>query len=746
MGCELYIERNALRAKAHFQSQQSFFCAMMNLAKTTLTIAFLFASFQSIAISQLLQWTQANGPYNIMPLNSFTANKDTLIMANGWGYVYRSTDFGNNWIAGNNGERLAEYGRLFQIRTHNTAIFAATDKGVFRSFNNGNTWQSVNNGLAYRQSPNSGTMTTVVNLFSSGDVIFAGTVGGGLFRSSNLGETWVSANAGVNFRYINAIGKYKSTLYISTDLGVYSSEDNAASWKPSRPSSSLTESVSSFCEIGDTFIVGPGNFGVLYRTTNNGASWSTINIPNVLWLFNMNGKLLCGTLGPANSKFVLLQSLDKGITWNQIPVNIPISRIEFMAENNGYLFAFTYEGIYRSSDEGNSWTIASKGLNFNTINAFLFKDKILYSGTSNGVYRSTDLGINWTPLNSGLKDLTVKTIATDGNNLYLATRGSGVYRSMNNGENWTQINKGLPTTLVNTIYDTEINTIYASTRGTLFAGTYGNGIYRSVDNGENWLPINSGLNTQIPVNSIIEKDNLLFAGTLDVPYVSNIEVVHWNELSSGFPPGLNAGIASLCVTNGTIYAATVFGIYKSQDNGKNWANAGINNGLRTICQSVVAYKGRIFAGCNGEIHGSFDSAKTWSLLYERKDDIVLTNFPALFVEGDTIVAGSTYFGIFRAGYLKPTGIESFQEASTNFHVFPNPTTDVMTIRLPRSPLHVITVRIVNSLGQEVRRQEVFPTDDSSQLQLNTQELNNGVYVVQVMMGKDMFTKKFLIAK
>lgn len=742
----MYIRVNALHARAQFPSQQSFFGAMMNLVKTTLTIAFLFASLHSVAISQLLQWTQANGPYNTIPSNSFTANKDTLIFATGWGHVYRSTDFGNNWIAGNNGERLAEYGRLFKIITHNTVVFAATNRGVSRSFDNGNTWQSVSSGLAYRLSANSGTMTSVVNLFSSGDVIFAGTLGGGLFRSSNLGETWVSANAGLNFGYIHAIGKYKSTLYISTELGIYISEDNGASWKTSRlPLSQVGEPIYYFFEIGDTFIAGPG-FSGGYRTSNNGESWSRMNISNPLWFFNMNGKLLCGALDPVNSKFVLLQSLDKGITWKQIPVNIPISRIEFMAENNGYVFAFTYEGIYRSSDEGNSWTITSKGLNFNTINAFLFKDKILYSGTLNGIYRSTDLGINWTPINSGLKDLVVKTIATDGNNLYLATRESGVYRSTNNGENWTQINKGLPTTVINTIYDTEVNTIYASTGGTLFVGTQGNGIYRSVDKGENWLPINSGLNPQIPINSIIEKDNLLFAGTLDVPYVSNIEGTHWNELSSGFPPGLNTGIASLCVTNGTIYAATVFGIYKSQDNGKNWVNASVNNGLRTVCQSVVAYKGRLFAGCSGEIYGSLDSAKTWSLLYERKDDIVLTNFPALFVEGDTIVAGSTYFGIFRAGYLKPTGIESFQEASTNFHVFPNPTTDVMTIRLPRSLLQVITVRIVNSLGQEVRRLEVYPTDGSSQLQLNTQELNNGAYVVQVMMGKDMFTKKFLIAK
>jgi len=74
--------------------------------------------------------------------------------------------------------------------TTNDYIFAATDSGVFRSTDDGNSWVNVNNELWNFE--NGFLLTT-----DSHDNIFAGTLGDGIFKSTNNGDDWIQINDGL---------------------------------------------------------------------------------------------------------------------------------------------------------------------------------------------------------------------------------------------------------------------------------------------------------------------------------------------------------------------------------------------------------------------------------------------------------------------------------------------------------------------------------------------------------------------
>ena len=96
-------------------------------------------------------------------------NSEDVLFAGAWGGIFRSTDNGNSWeelsgeIQNNNIWSLA-------IDT-NDYIFAGTaSSGVLRSTDNGETWTLVNNGLT-----NLGVPALANNSFGH---LFAGTYSG----------------------------------------------------------------------------------------------------------------------------------------------------------------------------------------------------------------------------------------------------------------------------------------------------------------------------------------------------------------------------------------------------------------------------------------------------------------------------------------------------------------------------------------------------------------------------------------
>lgn len=143
-----------------------------------------------------------------------TINSNSVVFAGGGGGIWKSTNDGNTW------QNVSNLGvRWLTCNLANNYIFGARgnfDYGVIRSTDNGNSWEAKNNGL--------GTNNVRTISVNSNGFIFAGTQTGGIFRSIDNGESWIQINTGLQS---NTIGQIVFSLnnyaYAATANGVYKS-------------------------------------------------------------------------------------------------------------------------------------------------------------------------------------------------------------------------------------------------------------------------------------------------------------------------------------------------------------------------------------------------------------------------------------------------------------------------------------------------------------------------------------------
>ncbi len=262
---------------------------------------------------------------------------------------------------------------------------------------------------------------------------------------------------------------------------------------------------------------------MLYRSLDNGISWSLIKWRGGIW---------CGpTFDSAHVLYMnqggkLQRSVNGGDTWlwdydsYHVTAFIDPTLAFALPSNYGSVSANPYlEGlvydvgdvIWYSSIGGGDWQLStgSEG----SWDARLFytdQSKMIYAiGRYHQSY-STDNGVTWQ--NCG-EDVTTSRsdsrLALDlqSSRLYLATPGQGVLISTDNCGSWQASNDGLSNLFVNTlaIDPNDANKIYAGTDG---------GAYISFDSGESWNQINDGLTIPTVVYSIVvDKDGNVYAST-----------------------------------------------------------------------------------------------------------------------------------------------------------------------------------------------------------------------------------------
>ena len=116
---------------------------------------------------------------------------DSSIFAGTWGdWIYRSTDMGAHWKLLSNGMTNPD---IQAFAFSGSYTFVGTAGGVYRSTDNGNTWDSV--GLSNK---------SISSFLVYDNYIFAGTFGGGVFISSDNGTTWNIAGKILPYMYVDA--------------------------------------------------------------------------------------------------------------------------------------------------------------------------------------------------------------------------------------------------------------------------------------------------------------------------------------------------------------------------------------------------------------------------------------------------------------------------------------------------------------------------------------------------------------
>ncbi|HMZ22773.1 MAG TPA: Ig-like domain-containing protein, partial [Blastocatellia bacterium] len=219
-------------------------------------------------------WSAANAGLSNLFVNTLRT-QGAALWAGTDGGVFRTAD-GVNWSsAGLSNQRVLSLG----ASADGSVLLAGTNGGgLFRSTNNGQTWTPATAGL-------SNQVILALTVGNDGATLFAGT-DGGVFRSTDQGASWNAVNtglpAGLSVRTFAVSG---GKLYAGSFLGVFLTEDGGASWRQIN-AGLLDIRVGGLALDGDTLLAGTSRRGLFLSA-----------IPNNVCPLNITAQPVSRTIG-----------------------------------------------------------------------------------------------------------------------------------------------------------------------------------------------------------------------------------------------------------------------------------------------------------------------------------------------------------------------------------------------------------------------------------------------------------------
>ncbi len=229
-----------------------------------LTDSGLFASTDAAQTWQTVNTTHSGLPVDGYTTMTFNEQKSIYVGTLHHGVFESNNSDGTHWhsINGTLPSNIAINELAFDSVQHR--LWAATSLGVYRTENEGTTWDVLNNGL-----PITGGVTSLqpaTNFGGATGLVYAGTQHG-IFRSMDDGIHWAESGQVlqgvpiehilIDYRSTNA-----STLYVGTRFGVFRSDDSGQNW--SGVAADFPRNTSVYA-----LVIGAENASQLYAAANN---------------------------------------------------------------------------------------------------------------------------------------------------------------------------------------------------------------------------------------------------------------------------------------------------------------------------------------------------------------------------------------------------------------------------------------------------------------------------------------------
>jgi len=455
---------------------------------------------------------------------------DTIVLGLEGG-VFKSVDHGKTWQWKRNGfpepQRYsfsAPIGALCFDPTRPDVLYAGIGRprwgkdgagAIYRSDDCGETWRLLTNGALPADA-----IVCSLSVSPDGSYLLAAT-DKGLFRSGDQGETWSQTQAGLphaNVRKVAIAPSDPGVAYCTLQTtardgepwngGVYRSDDGGLSWQARckglatrvGKATEAAQMTSSYRElaidphgcntvyVGDWAWVSAG----VYKTTDGGESWvratdhhSDRKNMDYGWITSWGPSVECLAISEAAPQRVVFGTSghvfstdDGGTTWDQrycrqlddgrftgtgleVTCLFGILPDPFDAQR---LYCCFYDiGLLVSDDRGQTFTTSREGM-VEAGNCFTLafdpedREKLWAAtgqwGSNRGfISRSADRAKTWTvvgkpetglPLGQ-IKRVLVDPVSPVGNRtLYATCNGNGVFRSDDDGSSWRAVNEGLP--------------------------------------------------------------------------------------------------------------------------------------------------------------------------------------------------------------------------------------------------------------------------------------------------------------
>ena len=508
-------------------------------------------------------WSRSDMGLPDVIINCLAATESGLFAGTGGGGVYSSTDHGATWYA----TGMTNSYIYFLVAT-GSCLYTITATGFSRSTDNGQTWSPFDTLWGYhpRALVISGT-----NLVMAPDT-------GGVICSTDSGASWFAG--GLQGMPVYALASDGLNLFAaSLGSAVYRSTDRGITWTPANAGLSGVWQPALIHDGTNLFL---GTTGAIYRSADEGQSWSKMkSLPKGTFCpcFTITGR----TLYAGTSTDGVLRSTDEGTTW--MPANTGLSNVgeQCLAVGDSILFSgMGVAPLFRSTDNGITWAEADSGLPGRD-GVILPADGFLFAGTDYGMYRSSNLGVSWDSINTGFDPINMMfaRLATNGTTIYAGTHTDptggihgGLYRSTDAGGHWVKI--------LGFGGETWIPGIFAH-ESLLLAWTIF-GLDRSTNQGDTWAPADSGMGLEYrEVGSTFARiTTKIFTVVEGRLYRSTDQGLSWGRV------GTSASFGELGIfpaTGNTLFNVNESGIQFSNDFGASWTsfNSGLSDSTLYAC-------------------------------------------------------------------------------------------------------------------------------------------------------------------
>lgn len=315
--------------------------------------------------------------------------------------VYRTSDEGVSWkrLGTDDGMHLNAMVRVLIADPRDpNIVFCGCDKGIYRSVDQGQTWELSSSAVANHQ------IWCIAIDSVNPDVMFAGTGSPSvpaIFRSKDAGKTWgkrpmeAAETCAIGVPQMTAIAidpTNSQTIWTGIEVdGLRKSTDGGETFKtitnqiPNDQYYPIDDIHNIAITIGPPTTIfvlsggGGGHAPDLWASTNNGKTWTAFNIhDNFPCLGDINGRRnyprgIAVDPGDPHTIFIsigddtpghtgaILRSKDTGNSWEtlDLPVspNSALWTVSVSSENSNKVFTGSRYGyLYQSNDGGNTWT------------------------------------------------------------------------------------------------------------------------------------------------------------------------------------------------------------------------------------------------------------------------------------------------------------------------------------------------------------------------------------------------------
>lgn len=497
-------------------------------------------------------------------------NPNTLIAATSNG-MYRSLNAGASWaLVASGNYKDAEY------RSGDTTIvYAVNGASIARSTNGGASFTNITIATGLTTARMSIAVTAANNNYLYVLVSNTSNGFGGLYRSTNSGATYsLMSNSPNIFDWsTNGSGAGGQGWY---DIAIDASPTNANeiicggvnTWKSTNGGSTWVLNTHWYGGGGKPYVHADlhcvlyttgttcylGTDGGIARTTNSGASWTTINAQmNIAQIYKLGnsannaGRVVTGHQDNGSN-------LSNGTAWSQIYGGDGCDCFIDWGNNNNIIVSYVNGDFQRTTNGGGSWTNIVTGLTGTgawvaPIVQHPTQQNTYYCGYQN-VFRSTNQGTTWTQLGTIGSTLDEIKIAPSNTNIIFATSAGGVWKTSNGGTNWSNITGTIPTGS-GQISDLSIDNLNPNNVFvTLSSYSASNKVFASSNGGSTWINYSTGL-PNIPINCIVYSNN-----TSQANYVGTDVGVYYREASMTSWMPYFTGLPNIVVSDLEIYYPT----------------------------------------------------------------------------------------------------------------------------------------------------------------------------------------------